>query len=982
MMDSFDWQRNVPYSLPLLLGAASTALLALYTWRRKEATGSKTGVLLMLACSEWILTYAFELEAVTPAAKIFWNKTIFLGVSAVPTLWFIFVVGFTGREHWLTRRNFVLLSIVPLTTLALVFTNDYHGLMWSEIIFSATFPIITLEKQFGPAYWCFIAYTYVLLLLSAYMLFQMLVRSNHLYRWQASALLLGEAVPAVGRAATILGLNPFAYLDIEVLGLVISSFMVAWSILRLRLLDIVPVARESIIEGMSDAVIVLDGRNHIVDMNPAAEALIGYSGGEAIGWRIDQIWTHWSEDLDISPEGSHIRKEVVLRNGGDSKAFDVSFSPLSDWRGRLMSRVIVLRDISMRKRSEEVLRENERRQAKILDAIPDMIYELDLTGKMLFANKFAREVIGVSENDPIDFNLTELLDDAGVKEAAKITKQLMNGEQNLPPSIYKIRRADGKTIPIEARGRLLHTVNGQKTILGVARDISERYQAEKLLCESEEKYRTLFEESRDVIYITTPEGNLIDINPAGVKSFGYQSKEELLKINVTRDLYANAADRARFQQAIARDGFVKDYEIVLKRKDNRRINMLVTANLVRDEQGKIISYRGMMRDITERKQLEQQLFQAQKLESIGTLAGGIAHDFNNILGGILGYASFMKTKIEQDHPFYNYIDTIEKSAVRASELTAKLLAFARGGKYDVKPIDINRIIDETLQIIGRTMDKSIEIELHRDASLPTVEGDGGQIQQILMNLCLNARDAMPAGGKLIIETRLSVLDSDYVNRHLGAKMGPHVTIYVTDTGIGMNEETKQRIFEPFFTTKEKGKGTGLGLSMVYAVAKNHGGFVSVYSEPGMGSTFKVYLPACGKPEVKTPASLGMPEGNNELILVVDDEAAICSLAKDALETYGYRVMTTQNGVEALDVYARHKDDISAVILDMVMPKMGGHEAFLRLKALNPNVKALLSTGYSQSGKAQEIMDSGVLGFIQKPYQLNELLFKLRSVLNN
>jgi CheY-like chemotaxis protein len=250
-----------------------------------------------------------------------------------------------------------------------------------------------------------------------------------------------------------------------------------------------------------------------------------------------------------------------------------------------------------------------------------------------------------------------------------------------------------------------------------------------------------------------------------------------------------------------------------------------------------------------------------------------------------------------------------------------------------------------------------------------------------MNLCLNARDAMPGGGKLGISTFLAVFDAEYASRYLGAKPGLYVAVSVSDTGIGMNEETRQRIFEPFFTTKEKGKGTGLGLSMVYSVAKNHGGFVSVYSELGMGSTFKLYLPASGKPEVRVSSNPVMLRGNDELILVVDDEAAIRSLAKDSLEAYGYRVITTENGVDALEVYEKQKDEIHLVILDMVMPRMGGHEVFLRLKALNPRVKALLSTGYSQNGKAQEILDSGVMGFIQKPYQLNELLCKLNSVLH-
>jgi len=938
------------------------------------------GALLMLGCAEWIFCYAFELGSVKLQTKIFWNTFQYVGIVSVPTLWFLFTVKFTGREHWLRRRNLILFAIIPVVTLVLVFTNHYHRLMWTEVFMGTAYAITTIEKKFGPAFWCYVSYVYTLMLISTYLLLQMLIHSRHLYRWQASALLIGQTAPTIGRGLIVLGLNPFGYVDLEVLGLVVSSLMVAWCIFRLRLLDIVPVARESIIESMQDAVIVLDAENHIVDINPAAEHIIGYSASEAVGWPLDQIWSYWSEQLQTSRLSSSGRTVIDLKAGKESRTYDVSISPLTDWRGRLMSRVIALRDISERKRSEEALRESERRQAMILDAIPDMIYEMDLKGNILYANQFAREIIGIGAEEVKTLRLSDILDEDGLKTAAAVTKGVLANNTSLPPSIYYLRTHDGRRVPIEAQTRVVTNSIEKKTLLGVARDITERHRAEQLLRESEEKYRTLFEETKDALFIATVGGEMLDLNPAGVELFGYSSREELEGVNAG-DLYVNPHDRERFQKRIADSGFVKDYEMILKRKDGRRINVLVTATVMVNERGEITAYRGIMRDITEKKQLEQQLFQAQKMESIGTLAGGIAHDFNNILGGILGYASFMKAKIDAGHPFQNYIDTIEKSAVRASELTAKLLAFARGGKYDVKPVDINRLVEETLQIMGSTLDKSIEIHVDPEPELATVEADAAQLQQILMNLCLNARDAMPAGGRLVIKTFPAVVDGKYFGRYFGAKAGRYVAVAVTDTGIGMAEETKQRIFEPFFTTKEKGKGTGLGLSMVYSVVKNHGGFVSVYSEPGIGSTFKVYLPESGKPELKIASTAAMPRGHNELILVVDDEAALRSLAHDTLEAYGYRVMSTENGLEAVEVYQKHKDEISVVILDMVMPKMGGHEAFLKLKEINPHVKALLSTGYSQTGKAQEILDSGVLGFIQKPYQLNELLLKLDSVLN-
>ncbi len=400
-----------------------------------------------------------------------------------------------------------------------------------------------------------------------------------------------------------------------------------------------------------------------------------------------------------------------------------------------------------------------------------------------------------------------------------------------------------------------------------------------------------------------------------------------------------------------------------------------------DHAGGVTGVIEYVRDITERKLLEERFIQAQKMESIGLLAGGIAHDFNNILGGILGYASWLKTNINRDHPFFRPVDTIEKSASRAAELTAQLLAFARGGKYDLRPCSLNSVISESLKILSGTLDKSIAIETNLNESLPTVEIDVGQIQQVLMNLCVNARDAMPGGGRLTIQSSVARLSESDARNQPEAKPGWFAVLAVSDTGVGMEDGVKGRIFEPFFTTKEKGKGTGLGLSMVYGVVKNHGGFINVYSEPGEGSTFKIYLPLSGKPEVLESDADTEMAGGHETILVIDDEEAIRQVAADILESYGYRVRMACDGAEGVAVYGSEGAGIDMVLLDMVMPRQGGRETFLQLKRIDPKVRVLFSTGYSQNEKVNEIMALGVQGFIQKPYQVKDLLAKVRAVLD-
>jgi PAS domain S-box-containing protein len=521
-----------------------------------------------------------------------------------------------------------------------------------------------------------------------------------------------------------------------------------------------------------------------------------------------------------------------------------------------------------------------------------------------------------------------------------------------------------------------------ETIEQLQQEITERRRTEEKLRDSEGKYRLHFENVGDIIFSIDRDLNVTSISPSVESLLGYSPEElvgrPLSELNILppEDVDKAAADTFRVLSGERIPS--KEYQFIAK--DGERKLFEVNGDPLL-KNGKIVAMVSVARDITEHKELERQLFQAQKMESVGTLAGGIAHDFNNLLSGILGYASLMKAKLKKNDRFFNYTNAIEKSATRAAELTGQLLAFSRGGKYEVRAVNLNNIISDTLEIIGRTFDRSIEIETDLRGHIPTVAADAAQIEQVILNLCINARDAMPDGGKLFLETDVASFDEEYVHTHVGSRPGSYVVLSVTDTGTGMDKETMGKVFEPFFSTKDEGKGTGLGLAMVYGVVKNHGGSVQVYSELGRGSTFKVYLPVDGKPEEKETAEDDAPGNGSETILVVDDEETILSLARDMLETHGYRALLADSGERAIELYKEHNGSIALVIIDMVMPKMGGLETFLQLKRLNSNIKAILSTGYSQNGQAQEILDNGARGFLQKPYQVNALLSKIRSVLD-
>lgn len=649
-------------------------------------------------------------------------------------------------------------------------------------------------------------------------------------------------------------------------------------------------------------------------------------------------------------------------------------------------------EIARRERIEEELEASERHYRLLADNVTDIIWTQDIeTQRFTYFSPSVKAGLGYTVEEALELSVDEVLTPASLQKAMELLAEELGKEGMDPRSRPRARilelqqrHKDGSIIWAEMKMSFLRDKGGRPvSILGVTRDITARKRAEESLRHSEERLKILFEYAPDGYYLCDVEGRFVDGNKAAEDLVGYK-KEELigksfLELNLlSADQLPVAAEN--LAESIQRKA-TGPVELVLNRKDGAQVTVEVRTYPVTI--GDQLLVLGNARDITERKRLQQQLFQAQKMESIGTLAGGIAHDFNNLLSGILGYASLAKTRTTRTHPTYNYIDTIERSAIRASELTAQLLAFARGGKYETKSRSLNNIVKEALKIIGRTLDKSIEIEVHSYEPLPMIEADAGQLEQVVINLCINARDAMPDGGKLVIETDVVDITEDYVQMHMGSKPGLYVLLSLTDNGVGMDKATLQKVFEPFFTTKEQGKGTGLGLSMVYGVVKNHGGHVCAYSEPGEGATFKVYLPVNGKPEEEeeTKTETETLLTGNELILVVDDEESVRSLAKDILESHGYTVMLAEHGEEAIEIYKARGGDIAIVILDMIMPTMGGRETFLELKELDPKVKALLSTGYSPNGKARDILESGVMGFIQKPYHVNALLSRVRSVLD-
>ncbi|MGD2015424.1 MAG: PAS domain S-box protein [Desulfobacterales bacterium] len=517
---------------------------------------------------------------------------------------------------------------------------------------------------------------------------------------------------------------------------------------------------------------------------------------------------------------------------------------------------------------------------------------------------------------------------------------------------------------------------------------TKRREADNALRESSEKYRTILDSIEEGYFETDLNGNLTFTNDPSCKILGYPCNQ-LLGMNTHDYTTPDTAKKiSRVTERVKQTGrpeAVTDCHVI--KKNGSKAILELSISLRTDKDGQPAGFRGLLRDITKRKEteeekrlLETQLQQAQKMESIGTLAGGIAHDFNNILMGIQGNATLMLLKIESEHPNFVKIKNIEKFVQNGTELTKQLLGFARGGKYLVKTTDLNEVIKKSSSLFARTRK---EIQVHTDLyeDIWAADVDSGQIEQALLNLYVNAWQAMSAGGNLYLKTRNVILDSSIV-KPFKVEPGKYVEISVSDTGVGIDKETRKRIFEPFFTTKEMGRGTGLGLASVYGIVKSHGGYIDVSSEKEKGTTFTLYLPASEKKAVQektVPTEMFRGTGT---ILLIDDEKMILDVGCELLEELGYTVLSALSGREALQIFQENSTKIDLVIMDMIMPGMSGGETFDRLRNINQDIKVLLSSGYSLNGQATQILRRGCDGFIQKPFNLNQLAEKIGSIIGS
>jgi len=752
--------------------------------------------------------------------------------------------------------------------------------------------------------------------------------------------------------------------------------------------------------------IVIFQEEKIVFANRKACELTGYSAGELYEMTALRAFVH-EADGEILREGhgrllrGEKREEHfacrIMDSRGEIKWFSIHGSLIS-WK-ESPAVLSFLTDVSLQKKVEDDLRESQNRLADIVDFLPDPTLVIDRGGRVIAWNRAIEDMTGVSADRmvgkgdyeyalpfygirrPILLDLVLRYDERVEKEYLFIKREgdILFTETDVP-------RVKGKSRILWGRARPLR--DSQGNIVGAIetiRDVTERKHAEDALRESEVKYRNILESMEEAYFELDLEGNMAFFNESACLISGYGPGELM---GLSRKAYTTPETAARMYEAFhqiflaGQRTKIMDFEII--RKDGEKRILEITASLRKDVNGVPSGFRGVARDVTEKKKSEEEraklealLFQAQKMESIGTLAGGIAHDFNNILTSIQGNVSLMLLAEKPSNPNFRRLKSMEDQIVSGSELTRQLLGFAQGGKYEVRPSDLNGIIEKVSSMFERTK-KEITIHHDFDKNLWIAETDQSQMEQVLLSLLVNASQAMPSGGDVYLETK-NVLLEDGDTRPEGLEAGRYIRISVTDTGMGMDEHTKMRVFDPFFTTKEMGRGIGLGLAAVYGIVKGHRGMIRVYSEKGHGTTFSIYFPASGKHPVPVEETRREHIRGRERILLVDDEEIVLDVTRELLEILGYRVFSFRTGREAVDYYETAWKDIDVVILDMIMPVMSGGETFDALKKINPDVIVILSSGYSMNGKVFDIMNRGVKAFIQKPFRIDELTGKIRML---
>ncbi len=684
---------------------------------------------------------------------------------------------------------------------------------------------------------------------------------------------------------------------------------------------------------------------------------------------------------------------VALTAGLTFTAFLAGYLFISICRARHIERLVEERTLDLaqantdlhteiidRQKAEVQLRESEERYRVAIESSNDGVSLFRGPG-LIYGNKRYLDMFGydsLEEAQRTDRFVKIHPDDREM--VVEYSARRQRGEPAPSPYECKVIGKNGAIMHLEVSVASV-TYLGKPASLAYLRDITERKRTEAAFIQSEKKYRGIFDNAIEGIFQTTPDGRYLTVNPALARMYGYGSPEEMMEAvsDLQEQQYVVPEDRVRLKTLYREQGFVERFETQIYTKSRDKVWISMNARAVKDEEGNTLYYEGTTENVTERKNLEAQLRQAQKMEAVGTLAGGVAHDFNNILTVIMGLSNLIQMSIDKDDILRPYVDQIVASSERAAELTQSLLAFGRKQRIALEPHKVNGVVTSTAKLLKRLLPEDITLTMSLADEDAASLLDITQIGQVLMNLATNARDAMPHGGSLTIATDKVTLDESFRKIHGFGLPGDYVKLSVSDTGTGMDERTMEHIFEPFFTTKEVGKGTGLGLASAYGIMKQHNGYITVSSRLFNGTTFDIYLPLINAPSQKEALPSGEITRGTETILIVEDDRDVRKMLTEILQTQGYVTMEAIDGDDAIRVHHEHKVDL--IILDVVMPGKNGKEALDEITRTDPRVKAIFVSGYTGDIVIDKGIQSEGIDFLQKPLSATVLLAKVREVLD-
>ena len=727
-----------------------------------------------------------------------------------------------------------------------------------------------------------------------------------------------------------------------------------------------------------------DGRPvdyRIIEVNPQFSRILGIPAEEAVGRLASELYgTDSPPYLDIYAE---------VAQGGAPAQFDTYFKPMdrhfhiNAYSPQKDTFVTVFADVTDAKQVEEELRESEERFRSIFEQAAVGICHVTAEGRFLRVNESLCRILGYEREKLVGMKFEGLPRAAvGNVRPVRLADLAESGTAHKEKCYL---RPDGSQVWCDLSISQAGGDSGAEPyFIIIVQDISARKEAEEARRVSEEKFEKAFRSSPVWVAVTTvAEGRWLEVNDAFTEMSGYTREEAVGKTSLDLNFWLDPEkDRQRVVDLFRRQGYFRNLEMKMRFKDGRVHTMLWSVDPIEYDGREC--WLNVLFDITEKTQLEEQLRQSQKMEAVGTLAGGIAHDFNNILGAITGFTELALDSLENGLPVEPDLRSLLEAAERAKELVRRILTFSRKMETQFQPLDLNQQVLQAVKMLERTIPKMIDIQVELDDTLPPIQGDPGQLEQVMLNLATNARDAMPDGGTLGIRTKAVYLDEEFCRLHPDCTPGSHAEIRVRDTGCGMAAEVLEQAFEPFFTTKASGKGTGLGLSTVFGIVKMHGGFLLGQSEPGQGTTFRMYLPiaeAQAEPHVEeaTPAETDLR--GNETVLIVDDEPTLRAISNKILAKRGYTLLEAASGEEALALFRERREEIDLILLDINMPGMGGHRCLAGLLEINPRARVIIVSGYSTGGTIADALRAGAADYLAKPFKKLELLRMVREVLD-